>query len=65
VPAVGDILRCPAKSPITGRCEKLVGKITSRHFELQHDNGQACVWVRLDLTVQPQRRVRLADFSAN
>ncbi|HEX4129802.1 MAG TPA: hypothetical protein VHZ24_07150 [Pirellulales bacterium] len=66
VPAVGDTLRCEAQSTITGRREQIVGQVTSRHFELQHDEGNPCIWVRLAATVAgAQRRINAPRFSNN
>jgi hypothetical protein len=53
VPAVGDMWRCPAQRLATGRREQLTGRVLSRHFEVQYDGGQPCVWVRLILVVAP------------
>jgi hypothetical protein len=65
VPGVGDVMRCAARNPMTGRREQLVGQVMSRHFEVQHDDGQACVWVRLALTISserpPRREIRFSD----
>ena len=66
IPGVGDTMCCSAQSPTSGRREKLVGQVTSRHFELQHADGEPCVRVRLALTVAAaQRRTREVTFSSN
>lgn len=49
LPAVGDTMCCSTRSTISGRLEKLRGRVLSRHFELQHDEEQPCVWARLVL----------------
>lgn len=48
VPTVGDSVCCAVQLTATGRRRRLLGRVTSRHFEMQHeDDGQPCVWVRL------------------
>jgi hypothetical protein len=72
VPDIGDTVCCAVVSPITGRRQKLIGCVVSRHFEVQHESdGRPCVWVRLLLQTiakplprknRPQPRIR---FSMN
>jgi hypothetical protein len=74
VPAQGDLVCCGVVSP-TGRRQKLVGRVVSRHFELQHQHdGEPCVWVRLRLQTEPRPKKPLRpgggapsriSFSAN
>ena len=48
VPAVGDALACNVPSSSGSDPAKLLGRIISRQFELQHEvDGSPCVWVRL------------------
>jgi hypothetical protein len=70
LPAVGDVVRCAVRCASTGRRRKLAGRVLARHFELQHENGEACVWVRLALKTAASSPVRQpasapASFSAN
>jgi hypothetical protein len=52
LPAVGDRLNCQARSPTSGRSEQWLGRVRSRHFEVQEDDaGRACLWVRLHVAV--------------
>ena len=71
VPNVGDTVCCAVQLTATGRRRKLLGRVTRRHFEMQHeDDGQPCVWVRLVMEIvappaarpRPQPRIR---FSSN
>lgn len=71
VPNLGDTVCCAVQLTATGRRRKLLGRVTRRHFEMQHeDDGQPCVWVRLLLEIvappapkpRPQPRIR---FSSN
>lgn len=72
VPDVGDTVCCAVISPITGRRQKLIGCVVTRHFEVQHESdGRPCVWVRLLLQTVAKpaapktlRRPRIR-FSAN
>lgn len=69
VPAVGDAMACPVTSPTTGRRQKVWGRVRERHFEVQiDDQGQPCVWVRLELERIPapeSRPRRWPRFSTN
>lgn len=69
LPAVGDLLSCSAFCSVTGRRKKLTGRIRARHFELQHGDDGACVWVRMVAemagTEAPRQARRLAGFSTN
>lgn len=47
VPAVGDSLACAVRLIASGRSQKLAGCVVTRHFELQHDGDEPCVWARL------------------
>jgi hypothetical protein len=71
VPNVGDLVCCVAQLVGSRSRRKLLGRVTHRQFEMQHDDdGQPCVWVRLVLEVvsppavppKPLPRIR---FSAN
>ncbi|HET6878749.1 MAG TPA: hypothetical protein VFI31_01185 [Pirellulales bacterium] len=71
VPNVGDTVCCAVQMAATGRRRRLLGRVTRRHFEMQHeDDGQPCVWVRLAMQTieppaprpKPHSRIR---FSAN
>jgi hypothetical protein len=53
LPAVGDTMCCTVHSTATGRREKLCGRVLSRHFELQQEEGQPCVWARLIAETRP------------
>ena len=53
LPAVGDMLGCAAFCTATGRRRKLSGRVRTRHFELQHDDDGACVWVRMVVETNP------------
>jgi hypothetical protein len=70
VPTLGDTVCC-AVHLTNGRRRRLLGRVSSRHFEMQHeDDGEPCLWVRLVLQVivppepkpRPQSRIR---FSSN
>jgi hypothetical protein len=70
LPAVGDMLSCAAFCAVSGRRRKLSGRVRTRHFELQHDDAGACVWVRMvvetNLTSHAKEATRrLAGFSTN
>ena len=72
VPAMGDTMSCVVNSPATGRPEKIWGRVRARHFELQtDDDGQPCVWVRVDLdrvaerNRRAPRKARWPRFSTN
>ena len=47
LPAIGDTMHCRARSSIDGCGEKLSGRVIERHFEVQHEDGEPSVWVRL------------------
>lgn len=71
VPNVGDTVCCAVQLTATGRRRKLLGRVTRRHFEMQHeDDGQPCVWVRLLMEIvsppaaNPKRQPRIR-FSSN
>jgi hypothetical protein len=66
LPAVGDLLRCSAHCPATGRRRKLSGRVVSRQFDVQNADETPCVWVRLSLEIAltASRRVH-AGFSEN
>lgn len=52
LPEVGDQVSCPARSPMSGRREQMLGRVRDRHFEVQEDDaGRAHVWVRLHVAV--------------
>ncbi|MBX3413419.1 MAG: hypothetical protein KF708_12085 [Pirellulales bacterium] len=69
VPAVGDTMSCQIVSFVSGRREKIVGLVRTRHFDVQQqDDGQPCVWARLEVeqtevTKKPPRRT--PRFSTN
>jgi len=71
LPAVGDTLRCEFVSFATGREEQVLARVRSRHFDVQRqDNGEPCVWARLDVEqVETQavarRGLRTPRFSTN
>ncbi len=70
LPAVGDLVSCAAFCAVSGRRRKLTGRVRTRHFELQHDDDGACVWVRMvvatDLAPTAKKAGRrLPDFSKN
>jgi hypothetical protein len=58
VPGVGDTMRCRARGVASGRDEHFAGRVVGRHFEVQHDDGRECVWVRLIVNVQAAARPR-------
>lgn len=48
VPAVGDRMNCRQAQLIEGIPGKLAGRVQSRHFDVQvEEGGSTCVWVRL------------------
>ena len=69
VPAVGDTMSCHIDSFVSGRREKVIGLVRTRHFDVQQqDDGQPSVWARLEVeqtevTKKPARRA--PRFSAN
>lgn len=71
LPAVGDTMCCTVQGAASGRQEKLCGRVVSRHFELQWDEEETCVWARLVLEARaPDAHGRCsarprARFSAN
>jgi hypothetical protein len=67
---VGDLLSCAALCAVSGRRRKLSGRVRARHFELQHDDDGACVWVRMVVETNRPRNAqkgarRLPGFSTN
>jgi len=69
LPAVGDTLSCHVVSFTSGRRERIVGRVRTRHFDLQQqDDGQPCVWARLEVEqtqAKPPKSHRAARFSTN
>ncbi|MEX2120098.1 MAG: hypothetical protein WD847_10935 [Pirellulales bacterium] len=70
LPAVGDVLSCPVLSPASGRRKKMLGRVLSRHFEVQHDaDGESPVWVRLLVAaldpLAARRRLAAAGLQAS
>jgi hypothetical protein len=70
LPAVGDMLSCPALCAVSGRRRKLSGRVRARHFELQQGDDGACVWVRMVVetnreSISQKGARRLAGFSTN
>lgn len=69
VPAVGDTMSCQIVSFISGRREKVVGLVRSRHFDVQQqDDGQPSVWARLEVEqteVAKKSQRRAPRFSTN
>jgi hypothetical protein len=71
LPAVGDLVRCAVHSSPLGRRRKLTGRVISRQFDLQHEDDQPCVWVRMvvrkldTLDAPKDRRASTAGFSTN
>jgi hypothetical protein len=70
VPAVGDTMTCEAVQGPAGRPQRILGRVRSRHFDVQRDEtGATCVWVRVILDAQPRPagppRAYRPRFSAN
>lgn len=69
LPAVGDSLSCQFVSFVSGRRERVVGRVRTRHFDLQQqEDGKPCVWARLEIEQTEgtrQKPRRSARFSTN
>ncbi len=67
LPAPGDLFTCPLQDVASGERRKTIGRVLSRHFEVQQQDGEPSVWVRIIMRIGTgnDRSARTIAFSTN